>query len=112
MIILGVEIPVLDFLVLLDLLMVIYIFFSVIELKRLNRLRTDMYKDIKELHEMLSSLASHSVVFWVLDQLEEGVSEEVIRRKLLISGYPETQHEAIISKARILQKEKQDGRIR
>lgn len=101
------QIPVLDFLLIINILLLAYSGLLLLLLRKMLKIKHEQSLELKELRLMLNTFASHSVVFWILDQLEMGVSESEIRRKLTVQGYSQEQQELLLNKAKALKNLKQ-----
>jgi hypothetical protein len=93
----GVDIPVLEFLLFLNIIMLVYVIIILVMLWELKKVRKSL---VIAGEKILEDDVNATLVLWTHEKLKAGVSEEKIRKALIEARF--TQIDEIIKKAKAI----------
>ncbi len=96
----GVDLPVMEMLILLDLILFVYLMIVLFQVSKINSIRLGLEKQVQDLDAIVRAYVKSDVVLWTAERLSSGVPEATVLQTLENAGY--SNFEEIVRKAKAL----------
>ena len=96
----GTDLPVMEMLILLDLIMFVYLMIVLFQVSKLNSLKVGLEKQMQDLDAIVRAYVKSDVVLWTAERLSANVPDATMLQTLENAGY--SNFEEIVRKAKAL----------
>ncbi len=96
----GMDLPVMEMLILLDLILFVYLMIVLFQVSKINSIRLGLEKQVQALDAIVRAYVKSDVVLWTAERLSANVPEATVLQTLETAGY--SNFEEIVRKAKAL----------